>query len=528
MAGRSALLQGVGGGFNWQGNPRGSALWASEATGPVLDLVDMTTFGGFIGKARMGGFALAGSRQGDPTGALSGLRARKLQSIDMYGIAIKDTGGPCVDFQSAGGNAVYLSSFRDFTLSAPVDVVANDMPYARLQEANSNLFEGWGFMGAHPSAARPDIVAGGPTSGVSGAMQVNMIQPDDPNNTAATPFQTTYTSFDRFWFENIIVPQNGTVVESVGSRGCTFSDFLWQDTKREEGHAAGVDAGTSHFRFKADPNGARMNAGNLVRGKVLGNLGDRAFDMDCGVEMLQNGNSVDGSRAGIRNIVRIRPGVRNTDVRLTGMDSATDVRRAVWDESGNATNRARDVGSLADPVVHGADVPVGSHLSLPVASTSSATPPLWRQHFVPVMIPRHMTFDRISIEVVTPVAGSTAWLSLYASDASGVRPGALIVSPGAVVTETVGVASLTHSRNLSPGLVWVGITPRNTGTPENGAATLRTVGAANIHPVTSDTPSFSGMSCYTLEGISSAVADATGMALIASPDAPALLIRRSA
>lgn len=92
----------------------------------------------------------------------------------------------------------------------------------------------------------------------------------------------------------------------------------------------------------------------------------------------------------------------------------------------------------------------------PVTS-GNATVTALRLYAYPLWVPKATSIDRLSVNVVTAVAASTARLLLYSPDATG-QPGAVLLDPGADLdTTTTGVKEHTVSTTLPRGLVWLAI-----------------------------------------------------------------------
>jgi hypothetical protein len=79
--------------------------------------------------------------------------------------------------------------------------------------------------------------------------------------------------------------------------------------------------------------------------------------------------------------------------------------------------------------------------------------------FTPIMIRRRQAFDRLALEIVTPQAGSTIRLGLYA-DAAG-QPGARLEHSAALASTAAGLLTHTISRTLDPGRYWFGFQASN-------------------------------------------------------------------
>lgn len=312
LADKSVVLRGHGA-HGTTALPSGTVLHASTQTGPVLDftgwVVPSPVFGA---KVRHGDFLVRGSGVADPTKNNAGIRVTAINSVTFSDIAIRDTGGPCLDLADGNGNSCYLNDFERIILNTPVNAGANDVPYLRSVESNGNRFRGIGF--------RSVLASGG--VGVSGAAVF----------TGGPTYGDHDNLFDGWWFEYLHVPTGGTLFAHAGSAS-VISDFQFFDVGKDTGAT-----GTSYFRLTNPPAAGR--GGNLIRGVIPGK-GTNSYDIDMGIDIQQSGNRVDGVKGYKGTNVVIAAGVGLTDVQLGGsIAAATDP--AVIDNSGLTTNTWRD------------------------------------------------------------------------------------------------------------------------------------------------------------------------------------------
>ena len=312
LSGKSVVLRGHGA-HGTTNNPSGTVLHASSQAGPVLDftgwVVPTPVFGA---KVRHSDFLVRGSGAADPTKNNSGIRIQAINSTTFSDIAIRDTGGPCLDLVDGGGDSCYLNDFERIILNTPVNAGANDVPYLRSVESNGNRFRGIGLR---------SVLASGDV-GPSGAVVF----------TGGPAYGDLENLFDGWWFEYLHVPNGGTLFAHAGSSS-VISDFQFFDVGKETGAA-----GTSYFRLTNPP--AVGRGGNLIRGVIPGK-GTNSYDIDMGIDIQQSGNRVDGVKGYKGTNVVIAAGVGLTDVQLGGsIAAATDP--AVIDNSGLTTNTWRD------------------------------------------------------------------------------------------------------------------------------------------------------------------------------------------
>lgn len=89
---------------------------------------------------------------------------------------------------------------------------------------------------------------------------------------------------------------------------------------------------------------------------------------------------------------------------------------------------------------------------------------------VPILLPGGITLDRISMEVTTASAGTTARLGIYADSGYG-YPGALMLDAGTIDASTTGMKEITISQAITiPGVYWLVCAAQGSG----GTGSLRT------------------------------------------------------
>lgn len=312
LSGYSAQIRGDGAGGT-KNQPTGTVFWASAQTGPVLDFTGWIVPSDVMtGRIKHSDFMVRGSGVGDPTKNNAGMRLKIMSSATFADIAIRETGGPCLEFVSNPGNAVYLNDFERFTFAPPVDAKLNDVPWILADEPNGNRFRSFGF--------RSLLTAG--DVGVSGAVVIK----------SNASFPSYGNLFEGWWFENLHVPSGGTLVSMQGIRS-QISDFGLHDIKKEVGAT-----GTSWLRLIA-PTSPASFGGNRVTGFFPGNEGGTTIDN--GIEVHQSRNAIEGVKGYNGTNVTLMPGVQYTNIRLAGSYS-TVTNPAVVDNSGNLTNSYRD------------------------------------------------------------------------------------------------------------------------------------------------------------------------------------------
>ena len=312
LSGYSAQIQGAGAGGQ-PTLPTGTVFYASTQTGPVLDFTGwVIPTNVFTGRVKHCDFMVRGSGVADATKNNAGIRLKIMSSATFADIAIRDTGGPCLESTSNPGNAVYLCDFERIILNTPVGAKVNDVPWFIMDEPNGNRFRGIGLRSMSTSA---DV-------GVSGAVVIK-------SNATYPSYATLY---DAWWFENLHVPDGGTVFAAQ----CHTSDFInfsWHDMQKEVGAT-----GTSLMRFTAPPAGDF--GGNTISGLIPGSDGT-ATQPDTGIDMRQSRNRIVGVKGYKGKNVTLAAGVADTHIYLSGaMSSATDP--AVVNNSGNVTNTVID------------------------------------------------------------------------------------------------------------------------------------------------------------------------------------------
>ena len=308
LNGRSAQLRGAGGGGT-KTAPTGTVFYASTQAGPVIDFTGwVIPTDVFTARVQHGGFMVRGSGVADPTKNNAGLRLKVMSSATFADIAVRDTGGPAMEFVSNPGNAVYLCDFERIILNTPVGAYENDVPYFIADEPNGNRFRSFGFRSMKTTQ----------DTGVSGAAII----------TSNAVYPAYSVRIDGWWFENLHVPTNGTLL-SIQGHSMDINDVQWHDIKKEPGAT-----GTSYLRVRK----SLVNdwGANIIRGQIPGT--DASGDIpDTGIDMQQSRNLVEGTKGWKGANVTIAVGVTNTHIDLAGArSSSTDP--AVIDNSGNLTN----------------------------------------------------------------------------------------------------------------------------------------------------------------------------------------------
>jgi hypothetical protein len=310
LSGYHAQLQGCGAAGTLAA-PTGTVFRASTQTGPVLDFGGWLPPDSFHGRVTHGGFWVQGSNAADATKVRAGVRLVQMSSATFHDISVGRTGGPCW-LHDGPSAAVYLCDFERIICTTPVSAAANDVPYVKMIGSNGNRFRGWGLRS----------VTSGADTGASGAV----ILVDDGT------FAPHDNLFDAWWIEFLHLPTNATVFALAGHRN-TISNLQPFDCTKVSGAT-----GTSYIRLTAPA--VSDFGGNLITGIIPGK-GTGATNIDCGVDIRQNRNSVRGIKGYRGTNVIIASGVTNTDVDLGGAEAAaTDP--AVVDSSASATQRYHD------------------------------------------------------------------------------------------------------------------------------------------------------------------------------------------
>lgn len=315
LSGYSVQIKGAGAGLASPGTtPNVSVIKASTQTGPVLDFTGYVSPYSFRGKVEpISGVMIQGSGVADPAKANVGLLFTVLSSAYVHDVAIMGTGGPCMKFASNPGNAVYLSDFERIILHTPISAGTNDVPYFVADEPNGNRFRGIGFRAA----------GGAESCGASGAAVI----------TSNASFRAEFLLIDAWWFENLDVLTNGTLVAFQGN-GSTIRDVQFFDCDKTNA----ANTGTSYIRLTAAPTGD--GGGNIITGLIPGK-GTNATDIDCGVDIRQSWNTIIGAKGYKGNNVVLASGVDHCNVQLTGGLSGSS--NAAWtDNSGSASNHLID------------------------------------------------------------------------------------------------------------------------------------------------------------------------------------------
>lgn len=446
LSGYSVQIRGAGAAGTTT-TPTGTVFYASTQTGPVIDWTGWVgPQPAFSAKVRHGDFWIRGSGVADPTKANAGMKFGLMSSATFADIAISATGGPCIDINPTPGYSFYLCDMERIILNTPVGAKANDVPYFRAIESNGNRFRGIGLRSILTSD----------DTGASGAVVI-------AGNASYSGHDNLY---DAWWFENLHVPNGGTLVSHANNTN-TIRDFQWFDVFKEAGAT-----GTSYFRFTAP---AIPNVGGNILSGVIPGKGTNALDLDMGVDMQQSRNRIIGTKGYRGTNVVIASGITNTDVDLGGaMSTATDP--AVIDNSGNATNSVKDAYLGLNPA-RGPRMLSGRYYGAGQATPSTGVSTLNLLQAVPIYVPHGVTVVSIACEVTTLAAASTIRLGIYGHNATTDGPGTLILDAGTVDSSTTGVKEITISQHLNPGWHWLA------AVAQGGTPTIRTIGGASLPPV---------------------------------------------
>lgn len=94
-----------------------------------------------------------------------------------------------------------------------------------------------------------------------------------------------------------------------------------------------------------------------------------------------------------------------------------------------------------------------------VASASVSPAPADTVRVIPWVVTESLTISRLWVEITgVGNAGSTFRIGIWNHDPTAAKPSTLVLDAGSVSTETgtIGVAEITVSQTLSPGIYWVG------------------------------------------------------------------------
>lgn len=118
-------------------------------------------------------------------------------------------------------------------------------------------------------------------------------------------------------------------------------------------------------------------------------------------------------------------------------------------------------GSSALGAVPGALMISGNYSRVwPFVHSAVALTTTTRMMYVPWIVPRSMTINRIGIHVTTAVAGTNIRIGIY--NAANDLPTTLLADLGSVATTATGVVELTISQALTPGLVFLAVAKQGT------------------------------------------------------------------
>lgn len=290
----------------------GTVLYATGQTGPVLDFTGFKYPRGMRGRLAFSDFAISGdgTTGANKKGILMDTGVGGSSSIDFRGITIYNTGGVGLHVKDH-----YLSEFYGVTVFNPVDCVTTNTPYVLLEGANGNRYFGLGFRSLEFNPAVPDTPAAGALRLIPG-----------------TSFQHHRSVFYGTWFENNHLPTDGALVVTQ-SNAVTFDSTQFFDCFKVSG-----TTGTAHFRLETPA--SQNYGGNIIRGDIPGK-GSTSTEIDCGVDLRQSNNRIEGTKgAGGTNVI-IASGVSYTWAELGGAVLAGN-NIAFTDNSGNNTNTLID------------------------------------------------------------------------------------------------------------------------------------------------------------------------------------------
>ena len=302
LDGRRCGIVGTGAGYSF-GQPTGSVIYAKTQAGPILDFTGWIFGSNFRGRAQFSGFTLQGSNV-DNTANHGIFVPGQWGCMAFRDIVITQTGG--IPLYLRG---LYLSTFDSVTLVQPVKCKTNNTPYFLGENIDGSIFTNLGIMAVASAESCP---------------QMGAIHQTD-NGT----FVGGINSFRGVWFENCFVPSGGTMWHTESSAN-TISDTIFYDCAKETGATD-----TSYYRFT--PAGTTALGGNLITGNIPSRSG-LAPQIDYGVDLFQDGNSIIGTKTLGGHNVRINSGVKNTYVNLGGAVGAAENYVAVDDLSGNDDN----------------------------------------------------------------------------------------------------------------------------------------------------------------------------------------------
>lgn len=300
----------AGPGLNWAGYQcgmigQGSAntrIVSTTQNGPIIDL---SAAGYALQDTTWGGFTLYGD--GVPNRANKGIALDpgvSMVNARFYDIVARNTGGTPFDLGYAE-----LCVFDQLYAFEPTGAVSLDVPYISGRGAfNGNTFRDCVVHG----------LSAGASVGVSGAVVIR-------DNGSTSPHAN---NFDTMKFEYLHLPEGGTIFNLAGNDNEINHPQYFDCSK-----VAGA-TGTSYFRLDAPP--VMNSGGNKILGVIPGK-GTNATDIDTGVEIRQNRNTVVGVKGFRGANVTLHAGVGDCYCELHGAVAAAQAAAFV-DNSGVSTN----------------------------------------------------------------------------------------------------------------------------------------------------------------------------------------------
>lgn len=104
-----------------------------------------------------------------------------------------------------------------------------------------------------------------------------------------------------------------------------------------------------------------------------------------------------------------------------------------------------------------------------VSGAGAGAPTLNRVHYLPLLVNKTTTFDRIASYITAAgSAGAVDRMGIYSDDGAG-KPGTLILGAGTVATDTGAnsIRAITISQQLTPGFYWVAIVAQVAAAPNH-------------------------------------------------------------
>lgn len=297
LAGRSCGFRGVG--------PKTVLKARTGITGAVLDCTGWIGPGGEIGSAFIGNFNIEGDGVADATKTHYGINTSTVRGCEFANIGILNTGGP-------GWFSIWnwATTFRNITIGPPAGATTNSVPYAYFRGwMNGCRFIGIGFR-------RYTGTTDGPV--------IWKIEDDGTS-------LTHDSLFSGIWFEFQQLPEGGALMD-FAVNSCIIETPQCFDL----GGTTNAQTDSAHIRLRGPVNGASTNyGGNRIHGTIPGRT-TQANRIAWGVDLLQTGNQVIGTKGFNGWNVRLNTGVDYTHVHLGGRVSG--VSQIGWSDLSAATN----------------------------------------------------------------------------------------------------------------------------------------------------------------------------------------------